>query len=163
MVKKNLNRNGLEDDVLLITCYEKPYSKTSLKVIKRTIQKEKPAKIIILKLIEVPEMRDMFDTRIGKKRKEDFIDSVVNDKRKQLDDYTEDLLKITDRTDIPTEVRTRKAKVIADEIVKDYEKMDVGHMILHDNDRALLDRLAKGKVKDKVKKRVDEKKVTSLE
>lgn len=165
MLKEKSNKNGIsdEDNVLLIACYEKPYSETSLEMIKGTIKREKPTKIIILKIIEVPEMKDKLDTRIGKKTKENFIDSVVKDKRDKVDDYTEDVLDITDQTDIPTIVRMRKGGVIADEIVKDYEKMDVDHIIIHDNDRDLLDRLAKGKVKGAVEKRLDNEEITALE
>jgi len=162
-VDVNRIKNEDEDNTLLIACYEKPYSKTSLEVIKGTIKKEKPTKIIILKIIEEPQMREMLDTRIGEKSKETFIDSVVKDKKKKVDKYAEDVLEITDETNIPTEVRVRKAEVIADEILKDYERLDIDHMIIHDDDRDLLDRLAKGKVKDQVKKQVGEEKITALE
>jgi len=152
-----------EDNTLLIICYEKPYSETSLEMIRGTIRREEPTKIIILKIIEEPQMREMLDTRIGEKSKENFIDSVLKDKKKKVDKYAKDVLEITDETNIPTEVRLRKAEVIADEIVKDYERLDIDHMIIHDDDRNLLDRLAKGKVKEEVEKQVGEEKITALE
>lgn len=157
------NGKDVEDNVLLIACYEKPYTENSLEMIRGTIKREEPTKIIILKIIEEPPMRDVLDTRIGKKAKENVIDSVVKDKRKKVDKYAEDVLKITDELDIPTEVRVRKAKVIADEIVEDYDKMDIDYMIIHDYDRDLLDRLAKGKVKEEVEERVDDEEITAVE
>ncbi|MEF8832027.1 MAG: hypothetical protein V5A66_00740 [Candidatus Thermoplasmatota archaeon] len=156
-------RDGIEENTLLIACYEKPYSEASLEVIRETIQREKPTKIIILKIIEEPQMRDVLDTRIGKKTKEDFIDSVVKDKRKKVDRYAEDILEITDETDIPTEVRVRKAEVIADEIIEDYDKMDIDYMIIHRNERDILDRLAKWRVEEEVEKQIDEEDITTLE
>ncbi|MFW5907774.1 MAG: hypothetical protein ACOCTR_05365, partial [Candidatus Natronoplasma sp.] len=121
----------VEKNVLLIACYDKPYSEDSLKMIKGTIERKKPTKIIVLKIIEKPEIPDFTEARIGKKTKEDFLDSVTDDKKSQVDDYTEDILEITDKTGIPTEVRFRKAEIIADEIIKDYEKMEVDHLIIH--------------------------------
>lgn len=156
-------KNGREDNTLLIACYEKPYSKTSLEVIRGTIRREKPTKIIILKMIEEPQMRDMLDTRIGKKTRENFIESVVKDKKKKVDKYAEDILEITDETDIPTEVRMRKAEGIADEIVKDYERLKIDHIIIRDDDRNILERLAKGKVRDEVEREVNEENITALE
>jgi len=161
---KGSNKDNVEEDnTLLIVCYEKPYSETSLEVIRGTIRREEPSKIIILKIIEEPQMSDMLDTRIGEKSKENFIDSVIKDKKKKVDKYAEDILEVTDETDIPTEVRLRKAEVIPDEIVKDYKRLGIDYIIIHDDDRDLLERLAKGKIKAEVKKRVDEEKITALE
>ncbi|MBS3782763.1 MAG: hypothetical protein KGY66_05235 [Candidatus Thermoplasmatota archaeon] len=158
-------RNNEKDDesILLIACYEKPYSEKSLRMIRGTIKRERPTKIIVLKVIEEPKMGDFVNTRIGKKTKEDFIDSVVDNKKKRVDEYTEDVLKITDEMEIPTEVRIRKGEVIADEIIEDYERMDIDHLIIHEGHRDLLDRLAKGEVEEDVKKEVDESQVTELE
>jgi len=160
MDDKNVSKP--KNNVLLIACYEKPYSKRSLEMIRGTIYKEKPTKIIILKIIEKPKMKDKLDTRIGEKAKENFLDSVLKDKKEKVDRYAQDVLKITDDTDIPTEVRLRKAEVIADEILEDYERMDIDHIILHDEERALLDRLAKGKVKEEVEKQAEEADVTTV-
>lgn len=163
MAMEGKDKDRIEDNTLLIACYEKPYSESSLEIIRGTIKRESPTKIIILKIIEEPQMRDILDTRIGEKAKKDFIDSVVDDKIKKVDKYAEDILKITDETSIPTEVRVRKAEVIADEIVKDYNQMDIDHIIIRNDDRDLLEKLAKGKVREEIEKEVDEENITALE
>ncbi len=152
-----------DENVLLIACYEKPYSDKALSIIRGTIKKENPTKIIILKIIEEPSISERIDARVGKKTKSDFLDSVMDDKKRQVDEYTEDILDITDETDIPTEVRMRKAETIADEIIEDYEKMEVDHLIIHDMDKDLLERLGSKEVEEGVKEEIDRKKVTSLE
>ncbi|MBS3816789.1 MAG: hypothetical protein KGY76_04410 [Candidatus Thermoplasmatota archaeon] len=151
-----------ERNVLLITCYEKPYSKRSLKMIKGIIDKERPSKIIILKIIEEPKVPDMASSRIGGKAEDDFLQSVVNNKKEKVDEYTDKILEMTDKTDIPTEVRLRKAELIADEIVKDYNKMEIDHLIIHDTDRDLLERLRRGKIEDTVEEEVDSKDITMV-
>ena len=157
------NNEDLEDNVLLIACYEKPYTDSSLEIIKGTIEKEKPTKIIILKIIEEPKMRDMLDSRIGKKASENFKESVIEEKKRKVDEYAKEVLKITDETGIPTEVRVRKTELIADEIVENYDRMDIDHIIIHDDDRDLLDRLAKGKVKEEVEEQVEDEDITTVE
>ncbi len=151
-----------EKNVLLIACYEKPYSKRSLEMIKGTIEREKPTKIIILKMVEEPEVPDFADARIGKKTKEDFQESVIENQKSKVDDYTQDVLKITGETGIPTEVHFRKVEVIADEIVKDYEMMEIDHLILHDANRDLLERLKKGKVEKDVEDEIGSEDITSV-
>ncbi len=150
-------------NVLLIACYEEAYSDKSLKIIKGTIEKENPTKIIILKIIEEPPVPEKIDARVGKKTKSDFLDSVMDDKKRQVDKYAQDILNITDKKDIPTEVRMRKAESISDEIIEDYDKMEVDHLIIHDTDKDLLERLSSKKVEKGVKEEIDQRKVTSLE
>ncbi len=165
---KQIEENEIKDieeemeNVLLIACYEKPFSKKALKRIRGTIEKEKPTKIIVLKIVEEPEVPDFADEQIGDKTREEFEDSVVKDKKTQVDSYTKDVLKITDETGIPTEVRFRKADLIADEIVNDYEKMEVDHLIIHKGDKDLLERLRKGEVEKDVKKEVDSEDITTV-
>ena len=154
---------GIENNILLIACYEKHYSEPSLEMIKGTIEKEKPTKIIILKIIEEPKIKDKLDSRIGKKASEEFEVSIIKAKKKKVDAYAEDILEIIDETDIPTEIRLRKAEVIADEIIENYERMDIDHIIIHDDDRDLLDRLAKGKIKEEVEEKVEDEDITTVE
>ncbi len=153
----------IDDNVLLIACYEKPYPEASLEMIRGKIRKERPTKIIILKIIEEPKIKDTLDTRLGKKTSEEFKESVIEDKKKKVDDYAEDILEITKETGIPTEVRIRKTEIIADEIVENYEKMDIDHIILHEDDKALLDRLARGNVEKKVEEHVEDEDITKVE
>lgn len=163
MVIENNLEGEEKSTTLLIACYEAPYSDASLEIIKGKIKREEPTKIVILKIIEEPKIREKLNSRIGKKSEEDVVKYVVEDKKKKVDKYAEDILEITDETDIPTEVRVRKTEVIADEIIKDFEEMNIDHLILHDEDRGLLDRLAKGKVKEEVKKQIGEDDITVLD
>ncbi len=163
MKKGELDKKDKTTNTLMIACYESPYSKESLKMIKRTIEKKSPTKIIILKIIEQPKIEKVMDTRIGKKTEEDFMKSVIEDKKREVDAYAEDILEMTDEAGIPTEVRLRKTEAIADKIIEDYEEMEIDHLIIQDSDRDLLEKLARGDIEREVKKEIDEEDVMELE
>ncbi|MFP4185492.1 MAG: hypothetical protein ACLFSM_04725 [Thermoplasmata archaeon] len=161
--KENHKKDDDKKNILMIVCYESPYSEKSLKIIKATIEKEKPSKIVILKIIQRPHIENVIDTRIGKKSEEEFLETVVQEKRKEVDSYAEDVLKVTKKFEIPTEVRLRKAERIADKIIEQSEEMKIDHIIIQDSDRDILEKLAKGNIEKRVKEEFEEEGVTELE
>lgn len=161
--KENHKKDDDKKNILMIACYESPYSEKSLKIIKATIEKEKPSKIVILKIIQRPHIENVIDTRIGKKSEEEFLETVVQEKRKEVDSYAEDVLKVTKKFEIPTEVRLRKAERIADKIIEQSEEMKIDHIIIQDSDRDILEKLAKGNIEKRVKEEFEEEGVTELE
>ncbi|MFW5946501.1 MAG: hypothetical protein ACOCTN_06490 [Candidatus Natronoplasma sp.] len=161
--KENHKKDDDKKNILMIACYESPYSEKSLKIIKATIEKEKPSKIVILKIIQRPHIENVIDTRIGKKSEEEFLETVVQEKRKEVDSYAEDVLKVTKKFEIPTEVRLRKAERIADKIIEQSEEMKIDHIIIQDSDRDILEKLAKGNIEKRVKEEFEEEGVRELE
>ncbi|MFW6063939.1 MAG: hypothetical protein ACOC8Y_00005 [Candidatus Natronoplasma sp.] len=161
--KEIYEKNDEGRNILMIACYESPYSEKSLKMIKTTIEKEKPSKIIILKMIERPHIENVIDTRIGKKAEEDFLKTLMEEKKKEVDAYAEDVLKVTKKSGIPTEVRLRKADRIADKIIEQSEEMKIDHIIIQDSDRDILEKLVKGNIEKRVKEKFEDEDVTELE
>lgn len=152
-----------DEKILLIASYREQYSDKSLKKIREIIQSEKPDKIIVLKVIEQQPIPEMVDAKVGMKEKNDFLETVLEEKKNQADEYAEGILSITDKIDIPTDVHLRKGKEISEEIVEDTEIMDAYHIIIHGSKKDKLEKFLEGSVAKKVKRAIPERKVTYLE
>ncbi|MFW6196772.1 MAG: hypothetical protein ACOC5D_05490 [Thermoplasmatota archaeon] len=159
--RKNPHKN--DERILLIASYREKYTKKSLQKIKNIIEKEKPDKIIVLKVIEQQPIPEMVDARVGMKEKNDFLDTVLEDKKNKADEYAEGILSITDEIDIPTDVHLRKGKEISKEIIEDTELMDAYHIIIHGSKKDKLEKFLEGSVAKKVKKGMPERNITYLE
>lgn len=148
---------------LMIASYRENYTKGSLDVIKQIIDQERPEKIIVLKAIEQKSTPEMVDANIGVESKKDFLESVKKEKKEQADRYAEDLIELIEKFDIPSEVHLRKGENVAQEIIEEFENMDVDHVIIHEPKKGPLGKVMEGSVSENVKKGVDTKKVTLLE
>ena len=78
-----------DEKILLIASYREQYSDKSLQKIREIIQDERPDKIIVLKVIEQQPIPEMVDARVGMKEKNDFLDTVLEEKKNQADEYAE--------------------------------------------------------------------------
>mgnify|MGYP000677460086 CR=1 FL=1 len=152
-----------DERILLIASYREQYTEKSLQKIKNIIEKEKPDKIIVLKVIEQQPIPEMVDARVGMKEKNDFLDTVLEDKKNKADEYAEGILSITDEIDIPTDVHLRKGKEISKEIIEDTELMDAYHIIIHGSKKDKLEKFLEGSVAKKVKRGIPERNITYLE
>ncbi len=148
---------------LMIASYRENYTEESLDVIRQIINQEKPEKIIVLKAIEQKEPLELVDANIGVESKKDFLESVEKEKKDQADRYAKDLVDLIERFDIPSEVHLRKGADVAKEIIDEFEKLDVDHVIIHEPKRGPLGKVIEGSISENVKKGVDTKKVTLLE
>ena len=152
-----------DEKILLIASYREQYSDKSLQKIREIIQNERPDKIIVLKVIEQQPIPEMVDARVGMKEKNDFLDTVLEEKKNQADEYAEGILSITDEIDIPTDVHLRKGKEISKEIIEDTELMDADQVIIHGSKKDKLKKFLEGSVAKKVKKGMPERNITYLE
>ncbi len=152
-----------DERILLIASYREHYSDQSLQKIKNIIEKERPDKIIVLKVIEQQPIPEMVDAKVGMKEKNDFLDTVLEEKKNQADEYAEGILSITDKIDIPTDVHLRKGKEISEEIIEDTEIMDAYHIIIHGSKKDKLEKFLDGSVAKKVKKGMPKRNITYLE
>lgn len=152
-----------DERILLIASYREQYTNESLKKIKSIIDEEQPDKIIVLKVIEQHPIPEMVDARVGMKEKNDFLDTVLEEKKSQADKYAEGILTITDESNIPTDVHLRKGEEISEEIIEDTELMDADHIIIHGSKKDKLKKFLEGSVAKKVKKRMPERNITYLE
>ena len=152
-----------DERILLIASYREEYSDESLQKIKNIINEERPDKIIVLKVIEQHPIPEMVDAKVGMKEKNDFLDTVLEEKKNKADEYAEGILSITDEIDIPTDVHLRKGKEISEEIIDDTELMDAYHIIIHGSKKDKLEKFLEGSVAKKVKKGMPERNITYLQ
>lgn len=148
---------------LLIACYKKFYKKESLEIIKDTIESETPSKIIVLKVIEEPEVSKKVKSRVGIEAKEDFLDSVIDEKKNKLDEISEEVLSITDEADVPVQVHLRKSKVISNKVLSEFKMRDGDHLIIPNTEKGPFQRLIEGSTKEKIKDEVGMRRITILD
>lgn len=161
--KKEIKLGIGSGDKLLIACYKKSYTEKSLKTIKNTIVREAPSKIIILKVIEEPEVSKKVKSRVGIEAREDFFQSVIDEKKTKIDGIAESVLDITDKTDIPVQVHLRKSKVISNKILSEFKLRDGDHLIIPNTEKGPFKRLIEGSTKEKIKDEVGRRKITVLD
>lgn len=148
---------------LLIASYRERYTEDSLNKIREILKKEKPDKIVILKIIEEQSVPEVLDANVGMKEKDDFLDTVLEEKKNQADEYASDLIEVAEESGIPTDVRLRKGQEIAEEIIDDSQMEDVYHVIIHGSTKDSFEKLLEGSIAKEVKKGISEKNITLLE
>jgi len=148
---------------LMIAIYREEYSRESLEVIKQIILQEKPEKIVILKAIEQKTPTELVDASIGVESKKDFLESVKDEKKEQADRYAQNIIDLVEKFDIPSEVHLRKGDDLAEEIIDEFENLNVDHIIMHGPKKGPLGKVMEGSISENVKKGVSTKKVTLLE
>ncbi|MEF8873185.1 MAG: universal stress protein [Candidatus Thermoplasmatota archaeon] len=150
-------------NTLMIASYREKYSKEALEVIRQIILQEKPEKIVILKAIEQKKPSEMVDASIGAESKKDFLESVKDEKIELADKYAEDIMDLVEKFNIPSEVHLRKGEDVAEEIIDEFENLDVDHIIMHGPKKGPLGTVIEGSISENVKKGVSTKKVTLLD
>lgn len=161
--KKKKVKPASKVDTLLIASYRERYPTKSLNELKKIIGYEKPNKIIILKIIEEEPTPELVDANVGIEERQDFLESVREEKKQKADEFASDLLEITDNIDIPTEVHLRKGRDVSDEIIEEFKKMNVDHVIIHGPKKGPLGRILEGSISENVKEGVGPRKVTLLD
>lgn len=161
--KKKIKFGVGRGDKLIISCYKKSYTEKSLKIIKNTIERETPSKIIILKVIEEPEVSKKVKSRVGIEAKKDFLDSVIDQKKNKLDEISKEVLSITDEADIPVQVHLRKSKVISNKVLSEFKMRDGDHLIIPNTEKGPFQRLIEDSPKEKIKDEVGMKRITILD
>lgn len=148
---------------LLVASYREKYSDSGLVKIKNVIKKTKPTKIIITKIIKEEGIPQVVDAKVGIEEKNDFLETVHEEKKQKADDYAADLIKITKKFDIPTEVHLRKGADVGNEIVDEFDKIDAQYLIIHPSHKGLLERLMEGSTAKEVKNNLPEKRIIPVE
>ena len=152
-----------DEKILLIASYRDEYDHKALEKIKRYILKIEPDRIVISKIIEEDSTSELLDANIGMEEKKDFLETVREEKKNQADDYAENLIKLVEALDIPTEVRLRKTEVISKEIIEDYNKIGVDYVIIHSSSKGPITRFLEGSTAKKVKKELPDKTVIPVD
>ena len=149
-------------ETLLIASYRERYTKESLEKIRNIIMREKPKKIIILKIIEEETTPEVVDATVGIEERQDFLDSVLEKKKMQANEYAADIIDITEDMGVLAEVHLRKGDEISEEIIEEFDKMDVDHVILHGADKGPVEKVLKGSTSSDVRDKLGKKKITLL-
>ncbi|MBS3781835.1 MAG: universal stress protein [Candidatus Thermoplasmatota archaeon] len=150
-------------ETLMIASYRESYTEESLDVIRQIIEQENPERIIILKAIEQKKPPEMVDANIGVESKKDFLESIQEERKEQADIYAKDIIDLIEKFDIPSEVHLRKGEKVADEIIAEFENLDVDHLIIHEPKRGPLGKVIEGSISESVKKGLNTRKITLLE
>jgi len=90
------------------------------------------------------------------------LESIREEKKEHADRYAKDLIRLVEKFEIPSEVHLRKGENVADEIIEEFETMDVDHIIIHEPERGPLGKVIEGSISENVKRGVSTKKVTLL-
>ncbi|MFO7991204.1 MAG: hypothetical protein R6U61_02790 [Thermoplasmata archaeon] len=156
------NKAGNNVKTMMIASYREKYSPENQKTIRNIIQKEKPDKIIVLKIIKEEETHEVVDATVGIKEKSDFLESLREGKKMQAKEYASSILDITDTIDVPTEVHLRKGCKISEEIINEFENMSIDLVIIHGPEEGMLPHLLEEDISKNVIESLGAKKVIVL-
>lgn len=157
---KNSEKKGR---VLLIASYREKYGEAALKKIRSVIQKTKPTKIIITKIIKEEEIPQVVDAKVGIEEKNDFLDTVHEEKKQQADEYAAEIIELTESFDIPTEVHLRKGRDIGNEIIDEFEKIDAKYVVIHPSHKGVLERLMERSTAKEVMENLPDRRIIPVE
>ncbi len=156
-------RNAKDEKVLLIASYRERYTSDALQEITKIIGEEEPDKIIISKIIKENSEPTIFKAMVGKREREVLNKNLTNEKKRQADEISSDLVTLVRSTDIPSEVHLRKCKEISKEIVEESKKLEVSKVIIHKQKRNGFERLMEGSVAQSVQSKLPAQNVITLE
>lgn len=164
-MKKLIRRlDGLKGPrVLLITCYKQSYSDGSLHKIKAIVEEKKPDSIIILKLIKENRCSEILEANIGFSDLENFKKVIKNLKKEDVEEFSGQLIKTIDTMDIPYEVHLRVGEMLSKEILSEYERLNVIHLIMHKPSTSYFERLIDSSTEEKVSKVIGKNNITTLD
>ncbi len=152
-----------EPTVLLITCYKRQYTEGSLRKIKKIIDDIDPNRITILKVIQKEHDMEMVDANIGFGDREKFKDTIKRLKKDGVDELGDQLIKMIDELDVPYEVHLRVGEQISDEIIEEYESVNVVRLIMHNTPRGHIDKLIEPSTEDNVVKNLGKENIIFLD
>ncbi len=147
---------------LLIASYREKYTDESLLKMKDIIEKERPDRIVILKIIKREPTPEVVEAKIGREEMQDFLDSVLEEKKEKADEYASKLIEMTDEMNPPTEVHLRKGKDVAEEVIKGVRETGADHVVIHTPEKGPLGKLLEGSTGEEIKRDLGEKKIALL-
>ncbi len=150
-------------ETLLIASYGHKYSKRSLEKIKIIIKKLHPEKIAILKIIKERPEREIVDAYLGHEEKEKIDNEVQQTKKQMADEMASDIIDVMDEFEIPYGVYLRTTDDISKEIIDEFERMNIIHVIIHKSIKGKLEKIIDSSIADRVVKKIGKKNITLLE
>lgn len=137
---------------ITIACYRRPYSRKSLLHIKGLLKLERPARVVILRILEVGEIKEIVDTGLGFGDIQEFEESFANDQKKRTHRYAEAIHEICRNLGIASKEVIRKGHT-ADVILREAQGSRSCHVVIHESDKTRMDKFLSGCVQDDVKRK----------
>ncbi len=154
--------NGKKEKTLLIASYKRRYSEESLKKINKVIEKMRPDKIVIIKIVEVLPTHEVVNATVGMEEKNSMNEKVKSEKKIRADEIALDLVENIKTFDIPTEVCFRTGEHISEEIIKEFDRQDAQIVIIHDKKKGKLDKLFGSSTTEEILEKLNKKRVIKL-
>ncbi|MFO7677841.1 MAG: hypothetical protein R6V50_05625 [Thermoplasmatota archaeon] len=152
-----------EKRVLLIACYKKRYTNESLQQIVSIINDIKPDSVIILKLIKTVRVCELLDANIGFGDLQKFQQYIKQFKKEDVDEVGVLLIKTINKLGIPYDVHVRVGENISQQILNEFNSMNVVHLIMHPPSKGFFQKLIEASAEDFIYKILGKNKVTFLD
>ncbi len=151
-----------KEKIMLIASYKREYSNAALNKILRLIQKMKPDKIVVIKVVEERPTKELVSATVGMEEKTSMQKSIRDEKKIRSDELASDLVKMIKQFDIPIEVYFRIGEQISQEIINEFKRQDANLLIIHDTKKGRLDKLFGSNTTEEIMGELDEERVIRL-
>lgn len=148
---------------LLIASYGHKYKEESLEKIKRIIRKLYPKRVVILKTIKERPDTGMVDAYLGHEEKEKINNQVQQTKKQMADEMASDIIEVMDEFEIPYGVYLRTTEDISKEIIDEFDRMNIMHVIIHKSIKGKFEKMIDSSIADRVVKKIGKENITLLE
>ncbi|MFW6038841.1 MAG: hypothetical protein ACOC89_04815 [Candidatus Saliniplasma sp.] len=148
---------------LLIASYGHKYSEKSLERIKTIIRNLNPERVVILKIIKERPETEMIDAYLGHEEKEKLDTEVKHTKKQMADEVAFDIIETMDDFEIPYGVYLRTTEDISREIIDEFKRMNIMHVVIHKSIKGKLGKLIDPSITDRVIKSIGKENITQLD
>lgn len=160
--KKNKKDKNNTHSTMLIASYREEYTDESIRKMKDIIKDEQPDRIAILKIIEREPTSELVEANVGREGMEDFLESVLKEKKEKADEYASGLLDMTEELNIPTEVHLRKGEDVAEEIIEGARELNADKVVIHTSEKGAIGKFIKGSTGKEIKKTLEDRELILL-
>ncbi len=151
-----------KEKIMLIASYKREYSDAALNKIQRLIQKMKPDRIVVIKVVEERQTKELVSASVGMDEKSHMQKSIREEKKICSDELASDLVKTIEQMDIPIEVYFRMGERISQVIVDEFKRQGANLLIIHDTKKGRLDKLFGSNTTKEIMEELDEEMVIRL-
>ncbi|MGM0404695.1 MAG: hypothetical protein ACQEQM_00955 [Thermoplasmatota archaeon] len=163
MSDEKMKENKKKTESLLIASYGHKYKEESLEKIKKIIRKLHPKRVVILKIIKERPDTGMVDAYLGHEEKEEIDNQVQFTKKQRADEMASDIIEVMDEFEIPYGVYLRTTEDISKEIIEEFERMNIMHVIIHKSIKGKFEKIIDSSIADRVVKKIGKENITLLE
>ncbi len=144
MIQKKTKKN---EKKILIACYQRPFSESSIETIKNFLDENKPDEVLILIITERKESSGTIDSYLGRKDIQKLKQQYEKDQEIRSGGYADRIVDISQQLHISVEKKKKKgdiAKIINEEI----KKYKPDFVIINHSEKSTVDKMMTGCVED---------------